>query len=790
MGAHILFRAVARYLGGGSPTFATFADATHKAATDLYGAQAVQSVLAAWRAVGVIKDDGSVSSGVYPTSGTLDYPANYSLRWATPGDGRWQLQVAENTSGQDCKDIAFPVDNVTFEQTYDACVDNTDQGGFASCMRTADGTKITTGYPTLKWDTSYCWRVRPESTAAWGDCEPVYSLRTQPRRVYVNVPRNQTGDDYVLEYWSGTMALFADDVPLRMRVTVSDQAAPACSPTPTFVVEPEQTLVNGESLTLVSFYRYAYHLRTVFEKAGIPIKLGQRYYLNAIAEYKDGEGQCTVIPVMWRDFAAPEKLSPGQPSPVNVTVDLPHNSTGQEFRFTPVAGAKSYYMRIYRWYPTCGFWTPVFSRNIAAGDASLPFDSLSNQLVYTFQDATPTAHAVMHRWTVEAIADDGYAAPSDPYFYEIKLPAPTLTAPKDGSYVSVPVQFDRTQSVSLEFDSVAQASRYTLSMWPQCDDNWKGGVTSTEIADDGTSQSIAVPVKVNRIDHAGVCEYCWQVTACNGTCHDGESSDPWCFVTLHAPENLSGDPFVSHVDVDAPSIRFWWDPVPGAGKYEVEIWSSPPAGTGSSQKVTTQVVDINEATFTGGQGTSSSLCTDWTTDPDGLRRCNSYSVLVRTIAPDDTDRGSTLLTNYPLFDATCPDLPAVTFTGPKNMVGEIYSDATPPAGAPYAACWETNCAIKATYQSDWPAVSWNSVTGASAYEVLMQWDVGSQSHTEVLSAEATQIWIPSWTTRAAPISACSFVTRVVITPISKCGRGAPNATYVVELPCTNCGCGF
>ena len=222
-------------------------------------------------------------------------------------------------------------------------------------------------------------------------------------------------------------------------------------------------------------------------------------------------------------------------------------------------------------------YAPANGSTLASTSMNLQWSSVTSATSYTVQVSTdknfgstaynPTVTGTSTSWTATAggtyywrvCANAGSVAGTWSsvwsFIVPTPLPAPVLTAPGNGSSVTVPINF--------QWQAVTGATYYDLQVATSTAFNapltFEQGTSNTNL-----SWSGAVPGT-----------YYWRVMGYSGTT-PGTWSDPWSFtIPAGAPTLVSP---VGGATV-TPPISFQWQTVPGASYYQVQASTDPAFGS-------------------------------------------------------------------------------------------------------------------------------------------------------------------------------------------------------------------
>ena len=416
---------------------------------------------------------------------------------------------------------------------------------------------------------------------------------------------------------------------------------------------------------------------------------------------------------------APSPLSPAAGA---VTDAVP------PFAWTPVAAADHYEFQIAA---DAGFNSPV----LGSGSDDFTTQNTRATLLKTIPNGT-------YYWRVRSIAKDGSVSPwtAGRSFRKAWTAAATLQSPAGGAGLSF-----GTDPLKLGWSPVPGAVNYLVSV---ATDPSLGSL-SFHTTDDPTgipkvqANSLAISIAL------ATGTYYWGVTPVDAEGNRGAPS-PVASFSWSWPSTTT--PTVTDLNSTDPEVfdpKFSWNPVAGAAKYEVDINSSSDFAPGSKVCCSTTTI-------------ATSL------SPTTLLKDNVYYWRVRAFDPD----GNAGVWNYgspftKTFDKTAPTGP-VTGSAIKNLhVRDNATDDTVTADADHD--------LSNGFQTTVPVVSWDSVPGASSYEVqVSNWN-GSTCSPVVQTVKTS---VPSWTPLGAPPAANPASTRFptpaadfpTVTPGSYCVR--------------------
>jgi hypothetical protein len=398
------------------------------------------------------------------------------------------------------------------------------------------------------------------------------------------------------------------------------------------------------------------------------------------------------------------------------------------FAWTPVSAADHYEFQIAA---DAGFNSPV----LGSGSDDFTTQNTRATLLKTIPNGT-------YYWRVRSVGKDGSVSPwaVGRQFRKAWTAAATLQSPAGGAGLSF-----GTDPLKLGWSPVPGAVNYLVSV---ATDPSLGSL-SFHTADDPTgipkvqANSLAISIAL------ATGTYYWGVTPVDAEGNRGAPS-PVASFSWSWPSTTT--PTVTDLDSTDPEVfdpKFSWNPVAGAAKYEIDINSSSDFAPGS--KVCCSATTI-----------ATSL------SPTTLLKDNVYYWRVRAFDPD----GNAGVWNYgspftKTFDKTAPAGP-VTGTSIKNVhMRDNATDDTVTADADHD--------LSNGFQTTVPVVSWNSVPGASSYEVqVSNWN-GSTCSPVVKTVKTS---VPSWTPLGPPPAANPASTRFPtpaadlppITPGSYCVR--------------------
>jgi hypothetical protein len=365
------------------------------------------------------------------------------------------------------------------------------------------------------------------------------------------------------------------------------------------------------------------------------------------------------------------------------------------FAWTPVSRADHYEFQIAA---DAGFNSPVLGR----GSDDFTTQNTRATLTKTIPNGT-------YYWRVRSVGKDGSVSPwtIGRSFKKAWTAAATLQSPAGGAGL----QFG-TDPLKLGWSPVPGASNYLVSI---ATDPSLGSLAFHTV-DDPTgipkvqANSLAVSIAL------ATGTYYWGVIPVDAEGNRGAAS-PVASFSWSWPSTTT--PTVTDLDATDPEVfdpKFSWNPVAGAARYEVEINSSSDFALGSKVCCT-------------GTTIATSL------SPTTLLKDNVYYWRVRAYDPD----GNAGVWNYgtpftKTFDKTAPAGP-VTGTAIKTLhMRDNVTDDTVTADADHDL---TN-----GFQTTAPVVSWNSVPGASSYEVqISSWN-GSTCSPVIQTVDTA---VPSWT---------------------------------------------
>ena len=403
------------------------------------------------------------------------------------------------------------------------------------------------------------------------------------------------------------------------------------------------------------------------------------------------------------------------------------------FAWTPVTASDHYEFQIAA---DAGFNSPV----LGSGSDDFTTQNTRATLLKTIPNGT-------YYWRVRSVGKDGSVSPwaVGRQFRKAWTAAAALQSPAGGAGLSF-----GTDALKLGWSPVPGASNYLVSV---ATDPSLGSL-AFHTTDDPTgipkvqANSLAISIAL------ATGTYYWGVTPVDAEGNRGAPS-PVASFSWSWPSTTT--PTVTDLNSTDPEVfdpKFSWNPVAGAAKYEVEINSSSDFAPGS--KVCTSTTGCTATTI------ATSL------SPTVLLKDNVYYWRVRAFDPD----GNAGVWNYgspftKAFDKTAPAGP-VTGTSIKNVhMRDNVTDDTVTADSDHD--------LSNGYQTNVPVVSWNSVPGASSYEVQVS-DWNGSTCSPVVKTVKTSV--PSWTPLGSPPSANPASTRFPtpaadlppITPGSYCVR--------------------
>jgi len=403
------------------------------------------------------------------------------------------------------------------------------------------------------------------------------------------------------------------------------------------------------------------------------------------------------------------------------------------FAWTPVTASDHYEFQIAA---DAGFNSPV----LGSGSDDFTTQNTRATLLKTIPNGT-------YYWRVRSVGKDGSVSPwaVGRQFRKAWTAAAALQSPAGGAGLSF-----GTDALKLGWSPVPGASNYLVSV---ATDPSLGSL-AFHTTDDPTgipkvqANSLAISIAL------ATGTYYWGVTPVDAEGNRGAPS-PVASFSWSWPSTTT--PTVTDLNSTDPEVfdpKFSWNPVAGAAKYEVEINSSSDFAPGS--KVCTSTTGCTATTI------ATSL------SPTVLLKDNVYYWRVRAFDPD----GNAGVWNYgspftKAFDKTAPAGP-VTGTSIKNVhMRDNVTDDTVTADSDHD--------LSNGYQTNVPVVSWNSVPGASSYEVQVS-DWNGSTCSPVVKTVKTSV--PSWTPLGSPPAANPASTRFPtpaadlppITPGSYCVR--------------------
>ena len=388
--------------------------------------------------------------------------------------------------------------------------------------------------------------------------------------------------------------------------------------------------------------------------------------------------------------AAVSRPDPTAPADGAVSTFLP------AFAWTPVSGADRYEFQIAA---DAGMNSPVLGQ----GKDDFLTHNTRATLVKTVPNGT-------YWWRVRSVAADGsVSAWTQPRSFTKNWNLqPGLQSPSEGQTLSFP-----GTPVVLRWSAVPGAAHYLVSV---ASDPALGSLVfkySNQDDPNGPPNVAANSAAISNALAPGT--YYWAVQPVDAEGNRGVStpvaSFGWVWPSTTTPHV---DDLDSNPEVYDP--RFWWDPVPGAARYEVEINSSVDFAPGSK-------VCCNGTTI------ATSL------SPTKVFEDATYHWRVRAIDPD----GNAGVWNVgPVFQKTFDNVPPVTAPAIKNLHmadnnGDVGTDQDPGT---------------AGYQTQVPIVRWNPVHGASGYQVdvapyesgVCNWSAPSSDHHWRVDTA-----VPAWT---------------------------------------------
>jgi hypothetical protein len=363
------------------------------------------------------------------------------------------------------------------------------------------------------------------------------------------------------------------------------------------------------------------------------------------------------------------------------------------FAWTPVAGADHYEFQVSA---DSGMNSPVLGH----GDDDFFTKNTRATLVKTVPNGT-------YYWRVRSITADGAVSAWTPprSFKKQWTAAATLQTPSSGSSIVFP-----SSPLRLGWTPVPGAASYQVYL---ATDPLLGSLVVNDSLTGGSGPPTTQANTFTRAAALAAGTYYWGVVPVDAEGNHGTPSPvasfSWVWPSTTTPQitDLNAAP-----EVFDPF--FSWDTVPGTGKYEVEVNSSVDFAPGSK-------VCCSAPT------TATSLA------PTGLFKDNVYYWRVRAIDPD----GNAGVWNYgPSFSKTFDKVPPVSDPSVKNLhMRDNVSDPGTDADL-----------VAAGYQTQVPMVVWDSVPGASSYQVevtpfesgICNW-TANHSHWELTTA------VPAWT---------------------------------------------
>jgi hypothetical protein len=364
--------------------------------------------------------------------------------------------------------------------------------------------------------------------------------------------------------------------------------------------------------------------------------------------------------------AAPAQAVPNTPLP---TPDLLAPASGAvvdsvpAFSWSPVVSADHYEFQVAA---DSGFNSPVLGK----GADSFATSNTRATLLKTFPNGT-------YYWRARSVGADGSVSPWSPgrSFRKSWTAAAALQSPAAGTSLSF-----GTDSLKLAWSGVPYAANYLVSV--ASDQSLGSLVFHDQYDPNGIPKVQANSLAISAALATG--SYYWNVIPVDAEGNRGVpsaiASFSWIWpstTTLHVSDLNAAN------EVYDP--QFYWDPVSGAARYQVEINSSSDFAAGSK-------VCCDSPTI------ATSL------SPTAVFKDNTYYWRVRAVDPD----GNTGVWNVgPSFTKTFDKVPPVTAPAIKNLhlrdnLADPGTDAD--SGTP-------------GYQTHVPMLTWDWVPGASSYEV-------------------------------------------------------------------------
>jgi hypothetical protein len=364
--------------------------------------------------------------------------------------------------------------------------------------------------------------------------------------------------------------------------------------------------------------------------------------------------------------AAPAQAVPNSPLP---TPDLLSPASGAvvdsvpAFSWSPVASVDHYEFQVAA---DSGFNSPVLGK----GADSFATSNTRATLLKTFPNGT-------YYWRARSVGADGSVSPWSPgrAFRKSWTASAALQTPAAGTSLSF-----GTDSLKLAWSGVPYAANYLVSV--ASDPSLGSLVFHDQYDPNGIPKVQANSLAISAALATG--SYYWNVIPVDAQGNRGVPS-PLASFTWTWPSTTTLHVSDLNAANEVYDPQFYWDPVSGAARYQVEINSSSDFAAGSK-------VCCDNPTI------ATSL------SPTTVFRDNTYYWRVRAVDPD----GNTGVWNIgPSFTKTFDKVPPVTAPAIKNL--HLRDNLTDPG--------VDADLLTPGYQTQVPMLTWDWVPGASSYEV-------------------------------------------------------------------------